>query len=108
MLFVNLGGLCQGASDLCTTVQDCCPDFVGLAETHLDGASIGMCLPPGYAMDARKDSTHHGGSVLLLYRDCLLDVINCVNFYVVGFCEFVTERFRNIAILCIYRQPSDS
>ena len=68
-----------------------------------------MYLPPGYTMAACKDCTCHGGSVLLLCKDCLLvDAINCANFYVVGSCEFVAVRFQNIAILCTYRQPSDS
>ena len=81
LLFANLGGLCQGAGDLCAAVQDCCLDFVGLAETHLDGASIGMCLPPGYTVAVCKYSTRHGGGVLLLCRDCLLvDAINCADF----------------------------
>ena len=60
-------------------------------------------------MAARKHRTCHGGGVLLLCRDCLLvDAINCADFYVVGSCKFVAVCFRNIAILCIYGQPSDS
>ena len=60
-------------------------------------------------MVARKDLTCHGGGVLLLCRNCLLvDAINCADFYVIGSCEFVAVCFRNIAILYIYRQPSDS
>ena len=81
MSFANLQSLCQGAGDLCAAIQDCHPDFVGLDETHLDGTSIGMCLPPGYTVAARKDRTHHGSSVLLLCKDYLLiDVIDCTDF----------------------------
>ena len=68
-----------------------------------------MYLPPGYTVTARKDRTCHGGGVLLLCKDCLLvDAIDYANFYEIGSCEFVAVRFQNIAILCIYRQPSDS
>jgi len=59
VFFANLRGLRQGASDLCAAIQDCHPDFVGLVETHLDGESIGMYLPPGYAVAARRDCTRH-------------------------------------------------
>ena len=68
-----------------------------------------MYLPPGYSVAACKDCTSHGGDVLLLCRDYLLvDAINCAEFYVDGSSEFFAVRFRNIAILCIYRQLSDS
>ena len=109
LFFANLRGFCQGAGDLCAAVQDCHSDFVGLVETLLDGESVGMYLPPSYTVAACKDLTRHGGGVLLLCRDCLLvDAINCADCYVVGSCEFVAVCFRNIAILYIYRQPSDS
>ena len=109
LFFVNLRVLCQGAGDLCAAVQDCHPDFVGLVETHLDGASIGMYLPPGYIVAGHKDRTHHGGGVLLLCRGCLLvNASDCADFYVVGSCEFIAVHFRIIAILCVYHQPRDS
>ena len=74
----------------------------GLVETHL-------YLPSGYTVAAHKDHTRHDGGVLLLCKDCLLvDTINFANFYEVGSCEFVAVRFQNIAILCIYHQPSNS
>ena len=41
VFFVNTQGLSQGAGDLCVAIHDCRPDFVGIVETHLDGASIG-------------------------------------------------------------------
>ena len=34
LFFANLLGLCQVAGDLCAAVQNCCPNFVGLVETH--------------------------------------------------------------------------
>ena len=63
MSFANLRGLCQGGGDLCAAIKDCHPGFVRLDETHLDSTSIGMCLPPGYTVAARKDRTHHGSVV---------------------------------------------
>ena len=90
VFFANIRGLSQGAGDLCAAIQDCRPDFVGIVETHVDGASIGMYLPPGYAVVARRDRTRHGGGVLLLCKDYLLvDAINCEDFYVAGSCELI-------------------
>lgn len=54
IFIANLRGLRHGAGDLCAAIQDCCPDFVGLVEIHLDAASIGMYLPTGYAVAAHK------------------------------------------------------
>ena len=79
IFFVNLRNFSQGAGDLCAAIQDCHPDFVGIVETHLDSASIGMYLPPRYAVAVSIDLTCHGGGAF-----ALVDAISYEEFYIVG------------------------
>ena len=67
VFFANLRGLHRGTGDLCVAIQDCHPDFVGLVETHLDGESLGIYLPSGYAVAAQGDCSRLCGGLLLLF-----------------------------------------